>query len=165
MKVVDFLKKIENTKYISYNLLIKILLYYGGILMFIEEVKEKYNKGEYELKYINKKKISEKNIMNPSINPLYDETISILELKERVKKYNEEIDLEIETIEKENRKKEELFLEDILNAIMEENYAFNKEQAKIIYEYIYREHHSSMSDFFIYLEEFVDIISNIIKAK
>lgn len=127
--------------------------------MTLEEIRIAYNNKEYEnkLPYPNKSKYKE--------NHVFDEEKSVKWNRVEVDVQNQLLQVEKENYRAESYRLETKLKEDIIKAICNENKGINYEQARIIYEYVYREYHSSFSDVFNYIDDFIDLIERVNNAK
>lgn len=113
--------------------------------MNIQEIKEEYFSGtRYKQVRPTLKKYAEDYIV--------DENLTVKENREHVNKLNEAYRKQAEQIRKENVDKLNLFVEDMVEYIVDE-YKFNKVQAKSIEQKVYSENHDYMQYYFDEIDE------------
>lgn len=123
----------------------------------IEELRNAYNAGEFNTKL-------------PFISPMakfkkghiFDENQSVKWNNEQVDLKNAEIDKQIKVYKADNSRLSCKLDEEIIRALQDE-YELNEDQARKIKAYVYNEFHSSMHDYFYYLDEIAQLAKDIIK--
>ena len=133
-------------------------------MLNFDEIRTRINNREYENKKPYKRgKIAEKNILTP-INPVYDEKLTIDELRKKTKEYNAEIDKIQDEYSKENMRIYASFKNDVENVIIKKSLnKLNKEQAKVIFSKAYADMHSGgYYEVVNYAEELLDFVETII---
>lgn len=124
----------------------------------IQEIREAYNNKEYNPKmaYPTESKVREDHV--------FDENLSVKKNREMAVEHNARVDAQKKAYRDEEARAYAQMRDDIL-AVLVEEYHFNEKQAEKIYSHAYADKHSFMSDFFYYIEELADLISEIIECK
>lgn len=121
--------------------------------MNIEEIRNKYNNGDYTYKVELPEKVNESHV--------FDENLSVKQNREMVIEYNANVSkIRQDYI----RKNTELFAEmrtDVIEYIMCE-YGFAENVSKIIESHVYIEEHSCMSDYFSSIDTYCEFVCDII---
>lgn len=121
--------------------------------MNIEEIRNKYNNGDYTYKVELPEKVNESHI--------FDENLSVKQNREMVIEHNANVSkIRQDYI----RKNTELFTEmrtDVIKYIMCE-YGFAENVSKTIESHVYIEEHSCMSDYFSSIDTYCEFVEDII---
>ena len=116
--------------------------------MDIYKIHEKYDKGDYTYKVDIPKKVWDDHI--------FDEELSVKRNREMAKEHNQRVDeLRAEAQKQQNLLHWQL-TSDIINYI-QENYNLNELQARTVERFVYQEYHSSMYDYFSYIDTLADL--------
>lgn len=124
--------------------------------MDIQEIREKYNNGDYTYKVDIPKKVWDDHI--------FDEDLSVRRNRELVKEHNDNVN----RMQQDKRKKQAEFDKQFTNDIVEyiiENYNLTEKQARKVESYVYQEHHSYMGDYFCYIDDFASFAYDIITCE
>lgn len=129
----------------------------------VEIVERRYDCGAYKEEYF-----------RPEIwreNHIIDENLTIKENRRLIEEHNNEQRKLAEEIKKKNTQINIAFREDLIQAVKYDtefylygNATINEEIAEKIFNKIYSNYHSCMTDFFIYLKEECEYIAKIINA-
>ena len=124
--------------------------------MDISEIRDKYNNGGYSYKVEIPKKVSE--------NHVFDEELSVKRNRELVKEHNDNVD---RLYKQANKIQGELNIQ--LSADIEEyvrdTYSLGAAQARAVEDFVYNKYHSCMHDYFYYIDEYAEFVSNIINME
>ena len=123
--------------------------------MNISDIRKKFNDGEYTVKMDIPNKVSE--------NHVFDEELSVKKNREMVIDHNRKVD---EMRKQKNDNQAELsrkFTYDIIQHILN-NYDVSETQARIIEAFVYNERHSSMTDYFSYIDTLCAMIEEVLKV-
>lgn len=124
--------------------------------MDISEIRDKYNNGGYSYKVEIPKKVSE--------NHVFDEELSVKRNRELVKEHNDNVD---RLHKQANKIQGELNVQ--LSADIDEyirdTYGLGEAQAKAVEDFVYNKYHSFMHDYFYYIDEYAEFVSNIINME
>lgn len=125
-------------------------------MMHIDEIKNSYNRGEYTYKVDIPKKVKPDHI--------FDEELSVRRNRELAQEHNDNVD---HMQRNKNRKQIELdrqLRSDVAKYIMD-NYGLTEKQAYQVESFAYQEHHSSMSDYFGYIDTYADFAFMLLEPK
>ena len=122
----------------------------------IDEIRNKYNAGEYTYKV---------NIPN-KVKPdhVFDEDLSVKRNRELAIEHNNNVD---QLWRNKNRKQSELnerFTNDVVDYIMA-YYNLDERQARLVENFVYQHHHSSMCDYFGYIDTYADFAFMLLPVK
>lgn len=124
--------------------------------MDINEIRAKYDAGDYTYKSDIPKKVWDDHI--------FDEDLSVKRNRELAKEHNENV----ERLWKEAQKKQNILhwqlTEDVIKYITE-NYPLNEVQARKVERFVYQEHHSFMCDYFSYIDTYASFASDLINLE
>ena len=124
--------------------------------MDISEIREKYDNGDYTYKADIPKKVGNDHI--------FDEELSVRRNRELAQEHNKKVaELRAEAQKKQNLLDWQLTA-DVINYITE-NYYLNEVQARKVERFVYQEHHSSMCDYFSYIDTYAIFVSDIINME
>jgi hypothetical protein len=128
------------------------------IIKSLEEIQEAYNNGEYKTKlpYPSGKKLKPTDFIDKSKSVTWNE--------EEIEKINKELDDAYKVYNADNNKLSNKLSTDVVAALMNE-YNLNEEQAKLVEERVYRDYHSSIGEYFLYLDEFGEFAKKLIQIK
>lgn len=113
----------------------------------IDEIRNKYNAGEYTYRVVIPKKVKPDHI--------FDEELSVRRNRELVKEHNDSIDQLWRDKNKKQSELDDCFTKDIVEYIMA-YYDLDERQARIVENFVYQHHHSSMCDYFGYIDTYAD---------
>ena len=122
----------------------------------IDEIKNKYNAGEYTYKVEIPKKVKPDHI--------FDEELSVRRNRELVIEHNDKVD---QMQRDKNRKQAELsekLTTDVVEYI-KAYYDLDERQARILENFVYEHYHSFMSDYFGYIDTFADLAFQLLPVK
>jgi hypothetical protein len=122
----------------------------------IDEIRVNYNKGLYTYKADIPKKVQPDHV--------FDEELSVRRNRELAQEHNDKVD---QLWRDKNRIQHELdkrLAYDVVVYVME-NYDLTERQAKIVENFVYQHHHSSMSDYFGYIDTYADFASMLVDIK
>ncbi len=125
-------------------------------MMDINEIRAKYNNGDYTYKVDIPKKLP--------ADYVFDEELSVKRNRELVQEHNDNADLMRKDKNRIQRELDRRFTYDVVVYIME-NYGLTESQAKTVEDFVYQEHHSFMSDYFSYIDTFADFASNLVSPE
>jgi hypothetical protein len=122
----------------------------------LDEIKEAYDNGEYKTKlpYPSGKKLKPTDFIDKSKSVTWNE--------QEIEKKNKELDEAYKAYRTDNSRLDDKLSEDVVNALVIE-FKLHVLQAKKVQGYVYREHHSSMNDYFIYLREVGELAQDLIE--
>ena len=119
----------------------------------IEEIKRDYDNGDYFCHMEVPKKVS--------ANHIFDTNVSVTKNREMVQKHNDEV----QRLRKEKNKQSSILAkklsEDVIIYLIEE-YGLKNAQAARLESFIYNKYHSHMSDYFAEIDEFADVVTDIL---
>ena len=122
----------------------------------IDEIRNKYNAGEYTHKVEIPKKVKPDHV--------FDEELSVRRNRELVIEHNDKVD---QMQRDKNRKQAELsekLTTDVVEYI-KAYYDLDDRQARILENFVYEHYHSFMSDYFGYIDTFADLAFQLLPAK
>ena len=125
-------------------------------MMDINEIRAKYNNGDYTYKVDIPKKLP--------ADYVFDEELSVKRNRELVQEHNDNADLMRKDKNRIQREFDRRFTYDVVVYIME-NYGLTESQAKTVEDFVYQEHHSFMSDYFSYIDTFAEFASNLVSPE
>lgn len=124
--------------------------------MDINEIREKWDNGDYTHKVDIPKKVWD--------NHIFDADLSVNRNREMAKEHNQKVDeLRAEAQKQQNLLYEQLTC-DVVKYI-QENYNLNKLQARAVERFVYEEHHSYMCDYFSYIDTFAGFAHDIVNCE
>lgn len=124
--------------------------------MHIDEIRVKYNKGEYSCSGSIPKKLPESHV--------FDEELSVKRNRELVVEHNNNVD---QMWRDRNKKQAELYnqlTDDIVEYIMA-YYDLIEKQARTVANFVYQEHHAFMHDYFNYIDTYADFAFMLLEPK
>lgn len=124
--------------------------------MDISEIRDKYNNGGYSYKVEIPKKVSE--------NHVFDEELSVKRNRELVKEHNDNVDRLYKQAKKIQGELNVQFSADI-DEYIRDTYGLGEAQARAVKDFVYSKYHSCMYDYFYYIDEFAEFVSNIINME
>ena len=125
-------------------------------MMHIDEIRKKYNNGEYTYKADIPKKVWDDHI--------FDEELSVKRNRELAKEHNDRVtELQAEARKKQNMLDWQLTA-DVINYITE-NYSLNEAQAIKVERFVYQEHHDCMCDYFSSIDTYASFASDLINME
>lgn len=125
-------------------------------MMDIDEIRSKYNAGDYTYKVGIPKKLP--------VDYIFDEELSVKRNRELVQEHNAKADLMQKDTRRIQRELDRRFTYDVVVYIME-NYGLTERQAKAVENFAYQEHHSFMSDYFSYIDTFAEFASDLVSPE
>ena len=124
--------------------------------MDINEIREKWDNGDYTHKAEIPKKVWDDHI--------FDEELSVKRNREMAKEHNQKVDeLRAEAQKQQNLLHWQLTA-DVINYI-QENYNLNEVQARTVERFVYEEHHSFMGDYFSNIDTLADLAFQLLSVK
>jgi hypothetical protein len=124
--------------------------------MDINEIRNKYNAGEYTYKADIPKKVKPDHV--------FDEELSVKRNRELAQEHNDNVDQMQRDKNRKQRELDEQFTKDVVEYIMA-FYNLTEKQARILEKFVYGEHHSYMGDYFNYIDTFADLADDLVNAK
>ena len=154
MRVIFFNYNVDIDNFIWYNLKRNNK---GGICMStykdIKEIKRVYDCGGYFSHMTIPKKLP--------ANHIFDENISVKRNRDMVQKHNENV----QKLKEEKRKQNHILAKkvsaDVVDYLVGE-YGFEKSQAEKLEDFVYNKCHSHMPDYFAEIDEFADVVADIL---
>ncbi len=126
------------------------------MVMHIDEIRSKYNAGDYTYKLGIPKKLP--------VDYIFDEELSVKRNRELVQEHNAKADL----MQKDKRRiqieLDRQLRSDVAKYIMD-NYGLTAKQAYQVEGFTYQEQHSCMSDYFSYIDTFAEFASNLVSPE
>jgi hypothetical protein len=122
----------------------------------IDEIRVNYNNGVYTYKTDIPKKVKPDHV--------FDEELSVKRNRELTQEHNDNVDRLWRNKNRIQRELDERLTYDVIVYMME-NYDLTERQAKIVENFVYQHYHSSMSDYFGYIDTFADFADNLVNAK
>ena len=116
--------------------------------MDISEIRKKYDNGDYAYKVDIPKKVKPDHV--------FDDELSVKRNRELVREHNESVDRLWQYKNKIQGELNERLTYDVVVYMME-NYDLTECQAKIVENFVYQHYHSSMSDYFCYIDTIADL--------
>lgn len=124
--------------------------------MDIEEIRKKYNNGDYTCNIYVTHTLGE--------NHVFNENLSVKQNREMVREYNEKvISTHKEKIEKDNEL--HLKMRNEVTKYIAGTYGMSREQASIVESYVYTEKHSFMCDYFSSIDEIAEMVEKVIRSE
>ena len=123
--------------------------------MNINDIRKKFNDGGYTVKMDIPNKVAD--------NYVFDEELSVKKNRELVIEHNKKVD---ELRKEKNDYQAELsrqFTYDVIQHILN-SYDVSETQARIIEAFVYNERHSSMTDYFSYIDTLGAMIEEVLKV-
>lgn len=122
----------------------------------ISEILANYNNGVYTYKVDIPSKVK--------LDHIFDEELSVKRNRELAQEHNDTVDRLWQNKNRIQGELNERLTYDIIVYIME-NYNLTEQQAKIVENFVYQQYHSSMSDYFGYIDTFADFASILLSTK
>ena len=113
----------------------------------IDEIRNKYNAGEYTYKVDIPKKVKPDHV--------FDEELSVRRNRELVQEHNDNVDQLYRDRNRIQGELNERLTTDVVEYIMA-YYDLTEHQARIVENFVYQHHHSSMCDYFGYIDTYAD---------
>lgn len=124
--------------------------------MNIDEIRVKYNNGEYTYKVDIPKKVKPDHV--------FDEELSVKRNRELAMEHNNNVDNMQLDKNRRQRELDEQFTKDVVEYIME-NYGLTEKQARTVESFTYQEKHAFMCDYFSYIDTFADFAFLLVEPK
>ena len=126
--------------------------------LHINDIRQLYNNGEYTVKYDigSERKLPDTHI--------FDEELSVKRNREMVLEHNQKID-ELKAAQRQKQLELDKALTEDVVSYIKENYELTDKQAHIVEQWVYREHHSFMCDYFSYIDTFADFAERLLGSK
>lgn len=121
----------------------------------IDEIRVNYDKGAYTYKVDIPAKVKPDHV--------FDEELSVKRNRELAQEHNDQVD---QMWRDKNRIQGELnqrLTDDVVAYIME-NYGLTEHQAKLVENFVYQQHHSSMCDYFGYIDTYADFAFMLVES-
>lgn len=122
----------------------------------IDEIRVNYNKGVYTYKVDIPKKVKPDHV--------FDEELSVKRNRELALEHNDNVDRLWRYRNRVQHELDERLTYDVVVYMME-NYNLTEHQAKIVENFVYQHYHSSMSDYFGYIDTFADFAFMLVDSK
>ena len=122
----------------------------------IDEIRVNYDKGVYTYKIDIPKKVKPDHV--------FDEELSVKRNRELAQEHNDNVDRQWQYKNRVQRELNERLTYDVVVYMME-NYDLTEQQAKIVENFVYQHHHSSMSDYFGYIDTYADFAFMLVDPK
>ena len=123
--------------------------------LHISDIQDFYNRGHYT--YVPEETIPAK--LMP--DHIFDEDLSVKRNREMVVEHNQRVD-ELKAIKSERQAElNKKLTEDVVEYI-KEYYNLSDKQARIVEQWVYREHHSFMYDYFQYVDTFAEFADDLV---
>lgn len=122
----------------------------------IDEIRVNYNNGVYTYKADIPKKVKPDHV--------FDEELSVKRNRELAQEHNDNVDRLQRDKNRIQRELNERLTYDVVVYMME-NYDLTEQQAKIVENFVYQHYHSSMSDYFGYIDTFADFAFMLVEPK
>ena len=122
----------------------------------IDEIKVNYNKGVYTYKVDIPKKVKPDHV--------FDEELSVKRNRELAQEHNDNVDRLWRNKNRIQGELNERLTYDVVVYMME-NYDLTEQQAKIVENFVYQHYHSSMSDYFGYIDTYADFAFMLVEPK
>lgn len=124
----------------------------------IEVIRADYEMGKYS--YVD----STPRMSKVLENHVFDENLSVKENREMAVKHNQEVVEQSKRRMREQALLDSQFTQDIVGYLVGA-YHFSQDVAKKVEGFVYTEHHSSMYDYFNYIDEIADLVSECMSLK
>lgn len=122
----------------------------------IDEIRVNYNKGVYTYKADIPQKVKPDHV--------FDEELSVKRNRELAQEHNDNVDRLWQDRNRIQHELDERLIYDVVVYMME-NYDLTEQQAKIVENFVYQHYHSSMSDYFGYIDTFADFAFMLVEPK
>ena len=122
----------------------------------ISEIRANYNNGVYTYKVDIPSKVK--------LDHIFDEELSVKRNRELAQEHNDNVDRLWQNKNRIQGELNERLTYDIVVYMME-NYNLTERQAKIVENFVYQHYHSSMSDYFGYIDTFADFACMLVEPK
>lgn len=122
----------------------------------IDEIRVNYNKGVYTYK------VDIPNKVKP--DHVFDEELSVKRNRELAQEHNDNVDRLWRNKNRIQGELNERLTYDVVVYMME-NYDLTEQQAKIVENFVYQHYHSSMSDYFGYIDTYADFAFMLVEPK
>lgn len=121
----------------------------------IDEIRVNYNNGVYTYKVDIPKKVKPDHV--------FDEELSVKRNRELAQEHNDNVDRLWRDKNRIQHELDERLTYDVVVYMME-YYGLTESQAKIVENFVYQHYHSSMSDYFGYIDTFADLANDLVKG-
>ena len=125
-------------------------------MLYINEIKNKYNAGDYTYKVSIPAKVSADHV--------FDEDLSVKRNREFAAEHNEKIEQMWRDKDKRQRELDQQLTNDVVEYIMA-YYGLTEQQAKHVENFTYQEKHSFMCDYFSYIDTYADFAFMLLPPK
>ena len=122
----------------------------------IDEIRVNYNNGVYTYKADIPKKVKPDHV--------FDEELSVKRNRELAQEHNDNVDRLWRDKNRIQGELNERLTYDVVVYMME-NYDLTEQQAKIVENFVYQHYHSSMCDYFGYIDTFADFAFMLVEPK
>jgi hypothetical protein len=122
----------------------------------IDEIRVNYNNGVYTYKVDIPKKVKPDHV--------FDEELSVKRNRELVQEHNDNVDRQWQYKNRIQRELDERLTYDVVVYMME-YYDLTERQAKIVENFVYQHYHSSMSDYFGYIDTYAGFAFMLVDPK
>lgn len=127
-----------------------------GKYIDIIKIRDKYNNGEY--------RCVRPLLRSFAPNHIFDENLSVRRNREMVEEHNRNVEAQMREYREKDAALHRQLREDVVGYIWNE-YDLNEKQARAVEWFAYDKGHSSMYDYFSYVDEFADFAEDIVNAK
>ena len=121
----------------------------------IDTIRQDYNDGAYHNNTPYRKKVP--------VGHIFDEELSVRANREMVEAHNQEVEAFNNNLRKIENDLFKKLTEDVIQYLMD-TYDFPRKVAELVEGRAYSDKHSCMSDYFYYVDELADIVSDCIEA-
>ncbi len=121
----------------------------------IDEIRVNYNKGVYTYNVDIPKKVKPDHV--------FDEELSVKRNRELAQEHNDNVDRQWRDKNRIQCELDKRLTYDVVVYMME-NYDLTERQAKIVESFVYQHYHSSMSDYFGYIDTFADLADDLVNG-
>ena len=122
----------------------------------IDEIRVNYNNGVYTYKADIPKKVKPDHI--------FDEELSVKRNRELVQEHNDNVDRLWRYQTRIQGELNERLTYDVVVYMME-NYSLTERRAKIVENFVYQHYHSSMNDYFGYIDTFAELAESLLNCE
>lgn len=132
--------------------------------LHINDIRENYGTGRYSVGYNYPGEFPEEAMKKLPADYVFDEYLSVKRNQEMVIEHNDKVEHLRARKRSLQADLDRKLTEDVVKYI-EENYDLTPAQARIVESLVYREHHSSMYEYFSYIDTFAEFAEDIANLK
>lgn len=122
----------------------------------IDEIRVNYNNGVYTYKVDIPAKVKPDHV--------FDQELSVKRNRELAQEHNDNVDQLWRSKNRIQRELDKQLTNDVV-AYMMENYSLTEHQAKIVENFVYQHYHSSMCDYFGYIDTYADFAFMLVEPR